>query len=135
MSPEALLSLLVQAGAQLPDATDDTPFLLQTNPRGISSLMHPKLPDGGLVITADMRTAIRTLVQWGYLAEPAQYQGVGYVVTLAGRNYVTPPGPSPYTDGERRRSDRRGRDRRQVQVPVEVDRRQGDRRTGNRRTI
>jgi hypothetical protein len=87
MGPDALLSILVRAHQQLL-ADPDTPFLMPPSNQAPLALTHPMLPGGGLPIDATTRDALVTLVQWGYLTQPEQYHGLGYVLTPAAMNYA-----------------------------------------------
>lgn len=105
MNPETLLSMLIQTRAQLPDALD-TPFLLQKIDRSSLFLSHPMMPEGRLLVDAETETALHTLVQWGYLAQPKQYDAHGFVVTPAGLDYDSRK-TNTWDGTERRRRERR----------------------------
>ena len=52
------------------------------------SLSHPMLPNEGVLVDAETHQAFQTLVQWGYLVQPKQYENAGYVVTEGGLSYA-----------------------------------------------
>jgi hypothetical protein len=105
MNPETLLTCLVQAYRKLPTAPI-TPFVLQKANRVLPSLSYPVLPEGGFLVDADMQNALQMLVQWGYLSQPEQYHGMGYLLTAAGLNYAARL-DGTWDGTERRRDDRR----------------------------
>lgn len=130
MSPESLLSIFVQAHTQHP-ADANAPFMMQTTDHILSSLMHPMLPGGGLLLNTELRDALRTLVQWGYLSQPEQYHGMGYNLTPAGLSYAARQNGSTWDGTERRQRDRRaGR-----QHLIGTEQRSTDRRHVDRRGI
>lgn len=133
MSPEGLLTVLVQARRQL--STDlTTPFLLEKTDHALSSLSYPMLPDGGILVDAEMRAALLTLVQWGYLSQPQQYHSMGYLLTAAGLSYAARL-DGTWDGTERRQQDRRAGGRRQAQQPTRADQRSTERRQDERRAI
>lgn len=117
MNPDTLLSMLIQTRAQLPEALD-TPFLLQRIPHTPLSLLHPVFPEGGFFVDEETHTALKTLVQWGYLMQPGQQRSEAYVVTDAGLSYSTDRGGSVW-DGRERRQQRESR----REYPTYMDRR------------
>jgi len=105
MTPEALLELLIQTRAQLPNALD-TPFLLHRSERNDLFLSHPMLPDDGIFVGSDMKAALDELVRWGYLTQITQDQGTGYLLTLGGLRYAAHETEPPWDGTERRRGRR-----------------------------
>ena len=125
------MTLLAQARRQLSgDAT--TPFLLQKSDSGMSSLYYPKLAQGGILLDAETRNALLTLVQWGYMTQPQQYHGMGYLLTQAGLSYAARL-DGTWDGVERRQQDRRAGSRRQTQHSVSSELRRTDRRQLDRR--
>lgn len=125
--------VLVQARRQLSDDFS-IPFLLEKTDHALSSLSHPELSDGGILVDAETRAALSTLVQWGYLSQPQQYHGMGYLLTAAGLNYAARL-DGTWDGAERRQLDRRAGGRRQAHQPVRADQRSTDRRQVERRAI
>jgi hypothetical protein len=117
MDPYALLSILVETRAKLPNALG-TPFLLQRTDQNLLSLSHPMFPEGGVFVDAETHQALQTLVQWGYLTQPKEYDSKGYVVTLAGLSYGAHKNESTWDGTERRQPRDSGKE-----YPTYMDRR------------
>lgn len=119
--------MLVQAQLQHP-TLPTTPFLMETTSQALPLLLHPMLPDGGILIDAPHRNALQSLVQWGYLHQTAQNREQSYQVTAAGIAYATQQ-TNPRWDGkERRRQERRS----SAQRLADADQRRTDRRQSER---
>ena len=127
MNPDTLLSMLVQARNQMP-AEPNTPFLLQTRGLPAAQLVHPLLPGGGISVDASCRTALESLVQWGYLAQSEHARGLEFVLTGAGLDYAA------RLDGRWDGTERRQQERRTGRgLPLGVDERPTERRRVERR--
>ncbi len=106
MNPDMLLSMLIQTRLKLSEGSD-TPFLLQRIARAPLSVSHPMIPEGGFGVDAETLTSFETLVKWGYLKQPKQYDGEGYVITLAGLSYAEHRDGTVWDGTERRQQLRR----------------------------